>query len=232
MATLVAVGAILAGPAILDCSKVQGGMGACLRDRLNLTPVVPPAPPAEGGWVDAKANEYAPPESSPVELGATPAALTVADIPVAETLPANVSVVPPAELAIASPAPDIAATSVALVGPEGTLAAQGGPELPPLDAPTIELPINGDLKVAVASDPVPVEPPPIQLSAEPVSVEPIPVEPIPVAPEPSLPVVPEPLPSSEEPTLVVEFNPTYPNVIVLPAPLTGDDSSFRSLQLN
>ncbi len=233
-ATLVAVGAILAAPAMLECSKVPGGMGACLRDRLDPTPtpVVPPAPPAEGGWVDARANEYAPPGSSPVELEGSPAALKVADLRTPRELPTSVDIAPPTELAVASPLRDAAATSVALIGPEGTLAAQGGPELPPIDAANVDLPISGDLKVAVASDPVPEQPSPIQLSAEPASVEPVPVAPVPVAPEPPAPVVPEAPTSSEQPTLVVEFNPTYPNVIVLPAPLTGDDSSFRSLQLN
>jgi hypothetical protein len=50
--------------------------------------------------------------------------------------------------------------------------------------------------------------PPVALQAE-VGVEPI-----------------EPQP------LMIEFNPQYPNVLVLPPPTTGDNSSFRSLQLN
>ena len=39
----------------------------------------------------------------------------------------------------------------------------------------------------------------------------------------------EPTPA---PPVVIVYNPEYPNVLVLPPPANGDDSSFRSLQLN
>jgi hypothetical protein len=39
-------------------------------------------------------------------------------------------------------------------------------------------------------------------------------------------------PVEAPPPVAIEFNPQYPNVLVLPPPTTGDNSSFRSLQLN
>lgn len=218
MATLVVVGGILAGPAILDCSKATTGLGACLRDRLDPTPPAPPV--TEDGWIDVAANEYAPPASVPVELEAAPTALVVADLPAADPVPMQVAIVPPAELAIASPAPDAATTSVALIDPEGTLDARGGPELPPLDTSSAA-PLAPAPDIAAPVEATSSEPAPVTLSAEALlSSE----EPSSEAPPPEA--------LSEDPALVVEFNPTYPNVIVLPTPLTGDNSSFRSLQLN
>lgn len=216
MATLVVVGAILAGPAILDCSKVPGGFGACLRDRLDPTPVTPPAPPLEDGWLDANANEYEPPASPPIELEASTAALSAVELPSAMVAPVEVAVAPPAaDLAIASPAPDAGTVSVALVGPEGTMAVAAAPE-PPADPSAAPEPLVPAPDLVIPVVPPSSEPAPVVLSAEPSS-------------EPSV----EPEPSSEPaPTLIVEFNPAYPNVIVLPAPLSGDDSAFRSLQLN
>jgi hypothetical protein len=220
MATLVVVGAILAGPAILDCSRTPGGFGACLRDRLDPTPVTPPAPPLEDGWLDANANEYAPPASPPVELEASTATLSAADLPSASVAPAEVAIAPPAvDLAIASPAPDSGTASIALIGPQGTMAVEATP-VPPAASSAAPEPLVPAPDLAIPVAPPSSEPAPVVLSAEPSSEPP--------QPEPSV----EPAPSSEPPTLTVEFNPTYPNVIVLPAPLTGDDSAFRSLQLN
>jgi hypothetical protein len=112
---------------------------------------------------------------------------------------------------------------------------------------TADTPSQQAVDVAVAVEPVPpadeltsaVEPPPsepavVDLSAEPVPSEPEGSEPSSAPPpssEPASSSEPEPPAPSSEP-IVVEFNPQYPNVIVLPPPAVGDDSSFRSLQLN
>jgi hypothetical protein len=217
MATLLAVGGILAGPAILDCSKTPGGFGACLRDKLDpAEPITPPV--TDDGWMDAAANEYEPPASVPVELEASPAQLAAAELPAESIEPAEAAIAPPAaELAIASPPPEADTASVALIGPEGTLSVAAASAEPP-SAPVAPQPLAPAPELAIPVAPPSSEPAPVELSAEP-SAPPPPEEPS-SEPEPSAP------------TLVVEFNPSYPNVIVLPTPLTGDDSSFRSLQLN
>jgi hypothetical protein len=216
MATLVAVGGILAGPAILDCSKNPGGIGACLRDRLDPPgPVTPPAPPFEDGWIDAAANEYEPPAVAPVELESSPANLTVAGLPPDPPMPPEIVVAPAAELDIASPQPDEEIASVAIAAPPGDLTVVSPEPTPdPITTAALSQPPAGDIAITATPEPIFAVPPPVTLSAEPTAV------------------APEPEPSPEEPTLVVEFNPIYPNVIVLPAPLSGDDSSFRALELN
>jgi hypothetical protein len=220
MATLVAVGGILAGPAILDCSKTPGGFGACLRDRLDRSPPVPLGPPIEDGWLDANANEYEPPSSPPVDLEASPAALSASELPSASAVPAEVAIAPPSDLAVASPVLDMPTATVALLGPEGTLAVAAVPG-PSADPSVARQPLVPTPDLAIPVEPPSSEPAPVVLSAESSSEPPSP-EPTPVEPEPSL----------EPPTLIVEFNPAYPNVIVLPTPLTGEDSSFRSLEFN
>ncbi|MEO6012763.1 MAG: hypothetical protein ABIQ30_04150 [Devosia sp.] len=81
MATLLVVGGILAGPAILDCSKDSAHFGACLRDKVSnsgligpeqetierpalISEVPPDTPPIHAeasraqGWIEANATEY------------------------------------------------------------------------------------------------------------------------------------------------------------------------------
>lgn len=249
-ATLVVVGAIIAGPSILDCSKDPGGFGACLRDKLGdsalTSPDVSSEQPPAGGWMEAVANEYEPPVSTPVELEGTAADLLAEAAESSVSTAVEVAVAPAAELATLAPAQEEVPVSVALVGPEGAISAdvavanlESGTTIAlsePVDGTlTADTPSEAVVDVAVAVEPIdpaedltsaveplPSEPAPVELSAEPEpSSEPVP----PPQPEP-------PAPSSSEPPIVVEFNPSYPNVIVLPPPREGDDSSIRTLQLN
>jgi hypothetical protein len=257
-ATLLVVGGILAGPAVLECSRDPGGFGACLRDKVSDSGLIAPGTesleqpsvvadissepePPPTGWMEAAANEFELPVAGLVELAGTPANLLadVADTGGSEAV--EVAVAPATELATTTPAQEQAPVSVALVGPDGALGADAAPveddatavvelsqapsgtlvadassEPPPAELLAVA-PIDqsGDLTSVVA--PPSSEPAPVELSAEPVSSEPEP------APEPDAP---------SEPAIVVEFNPQYPNVLVLPPPAAGDNSSFRSLQLN
>ncbi len=77
--------------------------------------------------------------------------------------------------------------------------------------------------VAATVTPEPIESPGRLTVAEPASSEPAPAE---LTVEAGVEPVPAP------PPVAVEFTPQYPNVIVLPPPASGDNSSFRSLQLN
>jgi hypothetical protein len=213
-----------------------------------------PVPPT--GWMEANANEYEPPLSGSIDLAGTPADIAAVEVVPSVEAPVEVAIAPAAELSTAALEPDAgtavvalggpeldpiaeggtsseppAPTRVALVGPDGqitavvpildapiggaaVLAQPGGlqakaaPTEPAADAAIVPKPIVPPGTVTVV-DPVPSEPAPVELTAE-ASVEPAPV--------------PEPV--------VIQFNPQYPNVIVLPPPTVGDNSSFRSLQLN
>lgn len=261
-ATLAVVGAILVGPSILECARDAGGFGACLRgkaaDNGLISNEISSEQPAPAGWMEAVANEYEPAASGPVELEGTPADLLAEAVESSSSGAVDVAVAPAAELATLAPAQEETPVSVALVGPEGALSADVvpidiAPDLPavlsePVDGMlTADTPSQPAVDFAVAVEPVPpaddltsaVEPPPsepavVDLSAEPVPSEPESSEPSSAPPpssEPASSSEPEPPAPSSEP-IVVEFNPQYPNVIVLPPPAVGDDSSFRSLQLN
>ena len=250
VATLLVVGGILAGPSLLECSRDSNGFGACLHDRMAdgglLAPEAdsteqpdtvadvssePSAPPAPAGWMEANANEYETPAAAPVGLTGSPATIAGAEAAPAAEPPLEVAIVPPAELAtglpsagpeaatvtldatapglVAEGAPSAAlapAADVALVGPQGAVNATGPqPAEPPDGAATLTPPESLVVEAPTAEPEVP----PVQLEAE-ASVEPI------EAPAPTAP----------------EFNPLYPNVLVLPPPASGDNSSFRTLQLN
>jgi hypothetical protein len=45
-----------------------------------------------------------------------------------------------------------------------------------------------------------------------------------------VPPIEQPIPPPPKP--VIEFNPAFPNVLVLPPPNTGENSSFGTLELN
>jgi len=261
-ATLVVVGAILVGPALLECSRDGGGFGACLRGKAAdsglISQELSSEQPAPAGWMEAVANEYAPPVSVQVELEGTPADLLaeVAESSSAEA--AQVAITPAAELATIAPAQEEPAVSVALNGPQGEISARGTLVEKGVDGIAglsqsddgmlmAEAPSEAAAGVSVAVEPIgpaddltsAVEPPPseaapVELSAEPISSEPEPSDPEPSHPQPSEPSPPssEPEAPFAEPAIVVEFNPQFPNVIVLPPPTVGDDSSFRLLQLN
>ena len=254
VATLLVAGGIVAGPSILECSSDSNGFGTCFRDKLAAAgllapeaaptgppgivadaPGEPPPAPAPAGWMQAAANEYEAPAGAPVELSGPAAGIAaIAAAPEAAPPPMVVAVVPPMELAVAAPAPAAAAATVTLEGAEPGLAAgsssSSGPAAPAevalagppgkvaVMAPTPEADNDGAALLSgpegalagaapeVAPDPVIV---PLELQAE-ASAEPIEAPP-PIAPE---------------------FDPQYPNVLVLPPPAEGDNSSFRSLQLN
>jgi len=261
-ATLAAVGAILVGPSILECSRDAGGFGACLRgkaaDNGLVSNEISSEQPAPAGWMEAIANEYEPPASVPVELEGTAADLLAAAAEISSSEAVEVAVAPAAEVATTAPAQEEPAVSVALVGPEGALSADVVPVDVAPDAPavlsqpgdgilTADTPSQPAVDIAIAVEPVPpaddltsaVEPPPTEPAVVDLSAEPLPSEPESSEPssEPAPPSEPEPssepqppAPSSEP--IVVEFNPQFPNVILLPPPTEGDDSSFRSLQLN
>lgn len=243
VATLVAVGGILAGPSILECSKDAAGLGACLRTKViesGLIPAEPkpieqpdaPAPPT--GWMEANANEYEPPLASPVELAGLPMELAVTEVAPALEPIATVPVMPAAEFATAALVPSTAPVAVDLEGPSAGFTVAGAPAD---EVPTIDVALAGPAGQMTTAVPLPVAP--IEGAAALVQPDELPTgaltatEPLPVVPAPvelHAEAVVEPVPEPEP--IVIEFNPDYPNVLVLPTPATGDNSSFRSLQLN
>ena len=251
-ATLLVVGGILAGPSILECSGHSGAFGTCLRDKLADTGLVSPEPrtvadapsepsatPAPAGWMEAKANEYEPATSATADLISAPAAITATEVPPPAKMPVDVAVVPPTELAAAAPAPLEDATAVALdgdatgligrasasaeppppaevalTGPEGEVTALSLAPEASVDGTAGLTPPRGRAEGFVQAPPAPdVAPVDLQATA---GAEPI-AAPAGVTPPPPA---------------VVEFDPQYPNVLVLPPPAEGDNSSFRALQLD
>lgn len=123
LATCVVVAAILGGPAILDCSRDSGSIGACLRDKIDdsgffgrkapatvvttaKAPIVPPAPrPRPAGWIEANATEYVPPPPAVAILSGDEGRLDATG------------------LVQVAPSPDAQA---ALAEPQGRLGATGG----------------------------------------------------------------------------------------------------------
>ncbi|MEO7222723.1 MAG: hypothetical protein ABIY37_09640 [Devosia sp.] len=253
-ATLLVVGGILAGPSILECSRDADGFGACLREKVAdsglIAPDVSSEPSPPAGWMEAVANEYEAPASTPVGLEGSRAELVAEDVTVASSEPVEVAIAPAMELATVTVAPSGELANVELVGPQGAISADvatadtgsdgtaqlsqpndgeltaAAPSPPAFEVAITPEPIDPADDLTSAVEPPPSEPAPVELSAEPTPVEPEPPEPSSVSP------VPSESPSSSEPGLVIEFNPQYPNVLVLPPPASGDNSSFRSLQLN
>jgi hypothetical protein len=252
-ATLLVVGGILAGPSILECSRDGGSFGACLRDKAGdsglITPDPAVEPPAPTGWMEAAANEFDAPPSAPVELAGSPAAMLANELAAASDEPIEMAIAPAADLAAVTAPPSAETAVVALAGPEGEVSADVKPAAPPptgtaaLNQPetgslSARAPVPEVAEVVIAPQPIDhaddltsaVEPPPPEPA--PVELEPVDPAPPPDEPEPSEPVDGTPEQAFSEPVIVVEFNPQYPNVIVLPPPAAGDNSSIRSLQLN
>jgi hypothetical protein len=71
-------------------------------------------------------------------------------------------------------------------------------------------------------------------SLEPEAVAAAPVEPVaPPAARPEPEASPAAQPAEPEPPApIIKYDPRFPNVLVLPPPNTGEDSSFDTLQLN
>lgn len=132
VATLLVTGAIVAGPAILDCSRTPGGVGACLHARavdhglLHETPAPSTDPPHAAGWIEANATEYdAPPASSAILLPGTGRIGAEGTTRASGQLAADVAVGPDnggllARGTASSPAPDV---RLSLTGPNGGLGA-------------------------------------------------------------------------------------------------------------
>lgn len=134
---------------------------------------------------------------------------------------------------------DAPVARLALVGPVGAItaevlapAAAGEPAarlVPPVEAGrlSVEGPANlGSSRAPLDLKPLPVEsafpiipieiPAGVELTAE--------IIPVPVAPSPS------PAVEAEAPAFI--FDPAYPNVLMLPSPATGENSSIRTLMLD
>ncbi len=252
-ATLLVVGGILAGPSVLECSRDSNGFGACLRDKVADTGLIAPGgerverpdivadissepgpPPAPTGWMEAKANEYEPAPGVPVDLISSPVSVSVAEAPPPAEASVEVAVMPPVELAkpVQAPAGEIA--SVTLDGAESGLIAEGAASDEP--QPPAEVALAGPQGEVTALSPRPemsidgaaVLAQPEGLRAE--GAGPAPQEPSAAPVELHVAVGGEPI--SAPPPIAVEFDPQYPNVLVLPPPAEGDDSSFRALQLD
>lgn len=134
---------------------------------------------------------------------------------------------------------DAPVARVALVGPVGAITAQilapaaaGEPAarlVPPVEAGrlSVEVPTDrGSSMTPLVLEPLPAEPafPTIPMEAPAEMELTAEIIPMPVAP-PSSPVV-----EAEVPAFI--FNPAYPNVLMLPAPATGENSSIRTLTLD
>jgi Meckel syndrome type 1 protein len=140
-------GGILAGPAILDCSHQAGGIGACLRAKVQDAGLLPDAPSSSApavslqtstppvetrpqGWLEANANEYeAPASTGSVELtaptGSIGAGGKLTPKPVLEG-EVRVSAPPGTIAAKGKPTPALEATAqVVLAQPAGRLDAAG-----------------------------------------------------------------------------------------------------------
>ena len=225
--TVLIVGGILAGPTILDCSHQPQSFGACLRDRLDHSRLVPihsepsqvpvlsselpasaaPAPPSSiadnsghpDGWLDARANEYEPPATSALEPPALP------------PLPALVT-----------PAPvPVESSAVAAIEPVAP------PALPALVMPA-PLPQPADTSSsAMAAIETTLPPPPRQRPVVTIKPKADVQKKLPAKPARVAKLVPKaPLRPSVR---TFKNDPRFPNVTVLPAPATGGNSSFVTL---
>ena len=222
----------------------------------------PEAPDKPAGWLDARATEMAPRLVPSIELNDIGPTLEVEDsdrpmavapkvalAPAADVEPLALKDLPPVSPTTPlNPTGEITATGaasagdqpvrVALIGPAGRIRASvtdGAPEIP---ATTVLVPRDGGaltvsapagqsgtlttlavsplpVPAAVPSDPAPAGPV-VELTA---AVEPVPVPDVRRVP----PVEPQP---------VIAFDPAFPNVLVLPAPAEGEDSSIRQLTLD
>jgi hypothetical protein len=272
-ATLLVAGGILAGPAIVDCSRQPDGVGACLRAKFDQSglrqhALVPPAPSAvpetpasvapptlaearPQGWLEANATEYEPPAS----MGTASLVAPVGRVDAIGSL--GVPPVVPGEVAVTSPQGSLAAggrmssaapdpvADIALVEPAGRLTANGSAVAQPDTAITSRgaepavargtALITGSIGGAsaphgTATLEATLEPP----AAAPLPIEirlpPAPIRPKPVA-RPAPPRAAAAVPARTGPRRVIKADPRYPNVIVLPPPNTGENSSFATLEV-
>lgn len=272
-ATLLVAGGILAGPAILDCSRQPDGIGACLRAKFDQSGLrqpapAPPAPVAvpEGpaseapptlaearpqGWLEANATEYEAPASMGTASLTAPAGSVAAmgSLGVPPTLPGAAAVAPPrgslaaggrmpsgaadpaAEIALVEPAGRLTANGAAIVRPDAAVVGRGAePAVAPGAAVITGSIGEGSAPHGTASLEATLEPPPAAPLPIEVKLPPAPVAPKPVA-KPSVPRAAAAAPSHAGPRRVLKADPRYPNVIVLPPPNTGENSSFATLEV-
>lgn len=155
------------------------------------------------------------PSLDPVQLDGSASGLTVEAVRADETEVGTTELIGSAGAVLADSLsmPPVDAPAWTPSRPEdGALAASA---LPPLNAEAASIPVEP--AQAAMGSPVEVATAPIAL----VELAPAP-DPVPVAPEPP------PGEAIEEPPLV-SYDPAFPNVLVLPAPISGEGSSFRTL---
>lgn len=243
-ATLLVMGGILAGPAIVDCSSDSRGFGSCIRDRmansglfspdterldrpsaLPSEPEIPVSeqpvvtidpPPQPAGWLEANATELTSESPAAADLTAPAGTLDAAALP---TMPGGTW----ADIALAPGQGTLAANGE--VGTTTTLTANVAavPAMGEIGA-TGSIGADSAIGAAELAPAVPVPEPEVPAFEQPL-VEAVVETPPPPAPEPVTPV-------AEAPPPVISFDPNYPNVLVLPPPASGEDLSFRALQLN
>jgi len=282
LATLVVMGGILAGPALVDCARDGEHMGACLRDRVAGTGLVapderqlrPPAATAEApvpdaarpaGWIEANATEYAPASPATALLAAPTGVLDVSGAATVQ-MPAPTGVAlaaPQGEMTALAGAPAVDRPAVALIAPGETLAATGNVSAEPARpvAAALAAPV-GQLAAGMAVPTPPAASAASWLAPRAALIEARGGEPAVTAVEASVaPAAPlatgtvlatrssappemppaaaqleasatAPVPAPELPAPVIRYDPQFPNVLVLPAPSSGEASSIRRLELN
>ena len=291
VATLLVVGGILAGPAILDCAKQTGGIGACLREKVTHSsslPAPPAAPietavsseppsaappivadiPRNTGWIEVNATEYDPRPSAVAILSPAPGNLDASGLVPSNPASAADALLtrPPGQLtaSLSEPA-SIPTPSANLVARTGEVRADGGTAVPAaLGSSRLIRPIGkltASFSAIVLGEPssanlLPTpsatggigtnlaDPAIVTLEAKvvpdlplplprPVIASPVKSDATPEKLEASASAVPaaKPLPTAL-PVHVVKADPRYPNVLVLPPPNSGADSSFATLTLH
>ena len=229
---------------------VPGGAG-------ETNPPLPVPRPALENWLTAAAAAAPPPAPGAVVLAA-PGQGTVAgtgatvapsfaprvDLIPALRLEASIAAAPQFQAEVvrlsgqaggisirATAPPEAPVAQVALAMPRGVLEAEGR-EVPPRDVPVLNILDQIDRHLSAAA------PEPEFVPMRPVVVEPLPAKPkafaepkpAPPSPEAAAPAN-DSAPPASAPVRPV-YNPSFPNVVVLPAPNGGESSSIRTLTLD
>ena len=285
-ATLLVVGGILTGPAILDCSHQGASIGACLRGKIVQSGLLPedqpsavlptqaaPATPEtsrEPGWIEANATEYEGQAPGVARLRA-PSGILGADGSAAGSLAAAVEIAiaePPGTIEVdgtASRVSDPAGAAELHADPAGGLTAHGRAEavidpaatlLAPLPGAVLATgrdgaatPMSGTTRASPRSAPLATGSigPTIGRSASAAleaSLDPVMPSIMPPVLAPPPPVTPQAAPQPERAPRTmalprphrlarppIKYDPHYPNVLVLPPPNTGANSSFATLEV-
>jgi hypothetical protein len=259
-ATLLVAAGILAGPAVVDCQHQSQSLGACLRGKVVdsglVEPDAVPATPAgeeaaqrPPGWIEANATEYETPASGLAQLSAEPGEIDAyGALPTAE-IGADVALVDPdASVRADGLVPLSRPSGEAALAPiiTGSIDATGGiPGAGPSGDTSMEPPVlpapptasgragttapgrgRASLAPQLIADLSPV-PPLAEVLVAPVPKTVPQLIPRPLAPTAAARLKPEPQPKPRPP----KYDPRYPNVLVLPPPNTGENSSFATLEL-